>query len=77
MVEESTNEFNFFKLVKHIKKQKNNLEKKIIVEYKINLFDKFTLWEGVTYFIRHRLGFAILFTLRLVNSEQEVGHWTD
>ena len=40
MVEESTNEFNFFKLARHIKKQKNNLEDKIVLEYKINLFDK-------------------------------------
>ena len=29
MVEESTNEFNFIKLIKHIKKQKNNLEDKL------------------------------------------------
>ena len=43
MVEESTNEFNFFKLMKHIKKQKHNLEHKVILEYKINLFDKLAL----------------------------------
>ena len=43
MVEESTNEFNFFKLMKHIKKQKSKLEKKFVLEYKINLFDKLAL----------------------------------
>ncbi len=43
MVKESTNEFNFFKLIKHIKRHKNNLEKKIITEYKISLFDKIAL----------------------------------
>ena len=43
MVKESTSEFNFFKLIKHIKKQKNVLAKKIIVEYKISLFDKIAL----------------------------------
>ena len=43
MVEESTNEFNFFKLMKHIKKQKSKLEKKVVLEYKINLFDKLAL----------------------------------
>lgn len=43
MVKETTDEFNFFKLMRHIKKQKKNLEKKVIVEYKINLFDKLAL----------------------------------
>jgi len=43
MVKETTNEFNFFKLMRHIKKQKANLEKKIYLEYKINLFDKLAL----------------------------------
>lgn len=43
MVKESTNEFNFFKLLKHIKKGINNLEEKEKLEYKINLFDKLAL----------------------------------
>ncbi len=43
MVKETTNEFNFFKLMKHIKKQKAHLEKKIRLEYEINLFDKLAL----------------------------------
>ena len=43
MVKESTSEFNFFKLMRHIKKQKNNLEKKVYLEYEINLFDKLAL----------------------------------
>ena len=43
MVKESTNEFNFFKLMKHIKKQKATLEEKIRLEYEINLFDKLAL----------------------------------
>lgn len=43
MVKETTNEFNFFKLMKHIKKQKAHLEEKIRLEYEINLFDKLAL----------------------------------
>ena len=43
MVKESTNEFNFFKLMKHIQKQKSVLEKEIKLEYEINLFDKLAL----------------------------------
>lgn len=43
MVKETTSEFNFFKLMRHIKKQKKHLEKKILLEYKINLFDKLAL----------------------------------
>ena len=43
MVKETTSEFNFFKLMRHIKKQKNNLEKKVYLEYEINLFDKLAL----------------------------------
>lgn len=43
MVKESTAEFNFFKLAKHIKKQKDILSEKIRLEYKINLFDKLAL----------------------------------
>jgi len=43
MVKESTSEFNFFKLMKHIKKQKAVLDKESILEYKINLFDKLAL----------------------------------
>lgn len=43
MVKESTSEFNFFKLARHIKKQKNILSEKIKLEYKINLFDKLAL----------------------------------
>lgn len=43
MVKENTSEFNFFKLMKHIKKQKGHLEKKVKLEYEINLFDKLAL----------------------------------
>ncbi|MBQ8476325.1 LptF/LptG family permease [bacterium] len=43
MVKESASEYNFVKLIKHIKKNKNELEKQIIREYKINLFDKLAL----------------------------------
>jgi len=43
MVKETTAEYNFFKLMKHIKKQKQNLENKVYLEYKINLFDKLAL----------------------------------
>ena len=43
MVKESTSEFNFFKLLKHIKNQKQNLEKKVYLEYQINLYDKLAL----------------------------------
>lgn len=43
MVKESTAEFNFFKLMRHIQKQKKELEKKIKIEYEINLFDKLAL----------------------------------
>lgn len=43
MVKESTSEFNFFKLARHIKKQKHALEKKTKLEYQINLFDKLAL----------------------------------
>jgi len=43
MIEESTSEFNFFKLAKHIKNEKNNLTEKIKLEYQINLFDKLAL----------------------------------
>ncbi len=43
MVKETTNEFNFFKLLKHIQKNGINLEEKERLEYKINLFDKLAL----------------------------------
>jgi lipopolysaccharide export system permease protein len=43
MVKETTSEFNFFKLARHIKKQKNILSEKIRLEYKISLFDKLAL----------------------------------
>ncbi len=43
MVKESTAEFNFFKLMQHIKKEKRNLTEKIKLEYQINLFDKLAL----------------------------------
>ena len=43
MVKESTNEFNFFKLLKHIKTNTAELEEKERLEYKINLFDKLAL----------------------------------
>ena len=40
MVKETTSEFNFFKLARHIKKQ---TDAKVKLEYKINLFDKLAL----------------------------------
>ncbi len=43
MIKETTNEFNFFKLAKHIKKQSNVLTKKILLEYKVSLHDKVAL----------------------------------
>jgi len=43
MIKESTNEFNFFKLLKHINNKNINLEKEKRIEYKINLFDKLAL----------------------------------
>ncbi len=43
LVKESTNEYNFFKLMKYIKKEKPKLEKKLKLEYEINLFDKLAL----------------------------------
>ncbi len=43
MVKETTSEFNFFKLMKHIHKNGNDLEKKIKLEYEVNLFDKLAL----------------------------------
>lgn len=43
MVKETTSEFNFFKLARHIQKQKHILSEKIRLEYKINLFDKLAL----------------------------------
>ncbi len=43
MVKETTNEFNFFKLMRHIKRQRTKLEKKVRLEYEINLFDKLAL----------------------------------
>jgi lipopolysaccharide export system permease protein len=43
MVKESASEYNFFKLIKHIKKQQSNFTKKMLLEYKINLYDKIAL----------------------------------
>ena len=43
LVKETTSEYNFFKLMKHIENQKSNLEKKIKLEYEVNLFDKLAL----------------------------------
>ncbi len=43
MVKETAAEFNFFKLLRHIQKQKAKLEKKVKLEYEINLFDKLAL----------------------------------
>ena len=43
MVKETTNEFNFFKLLQHIKNNTADLEEKERLEYKINLFDKLAL----------------------------------
>lgn len=43
MVKETTSEYNFFKLMRHIHKKKKNLEEKIRLEYEINLYDKLAL----------------------------------
>ena len=43
MVKETTNEFNFFRLMRHIKRNSGNLTKKILIEYKVNLYDKLAL----------------------------------
>lgn len=43
MVKESSAEYNFFKLMRHIQKQKKKLEEKIKIEYEISLFDKLAL----------------------------------
>ncbi len=43
MVKETTNEFNFFKLMRHISKNKKYFKKKELLEYKVNLFDKLAL----------------------------------
>ena len=45
MVKESTSEYNFFKLMKYIKKLRKSadVEKSVVLEYSINLFDKLAL----------------------------------
>lgn len=43
MVKETTSEFNFFKLLRHIKNRRHSLERKTLKEYEINLFDKIAL----------------------------------
>lgn len=43
MVKETTDEFNFFKLARHIQRQKSKIEKNLLLEYKISLFDKLAL----------------------------------
>ena len=60
MVKETTAEFNFFKLMRHIKKQKNQLSNKIRLEYKINLFDKLAL--PVTTFALALIGIPLAIT---------------
>ena len=60
MVKESTSEFNFFKLAKHIKKEKENLTEKIKLEYQINLFDKLAL--PVTTFALALIGVPLAIT---------------
>lgn len=60
MVKESTDEFNFFKLAKYIKKQKGSLDEKIRLEYKINLFDKLAL--PVTTFALAIIGIPLAIT---------------
>ena len=43
MVKETASEFNFFKLAMHIRRNAAQLEKKILFEYKVNLYDKIAL----------------------------------
>ena len=43
MVEEKTSEYSFFKLLKHIKQHSSEMTKKILLEYKVDLFDKIAL----------------------------------
>ena len=60
MVKETTSEFNFFKLARHIKKQKNILSEKVQLEYKINLFDKLAL--PITTFALALIGIPLAIT---------------
>ena len=60
MVKESTAEYNFFKLMRHIQKQKKNLEEKLKLEYEINLFDKLAL--PVTTFALAIIGIPLAIT---------------
>ena len=43
MVRETASEYNFFKLMHHIKKYKSSLKEKLKLEYEINLYDKLAL----------------------------------
>lgn len=43
LVKETTNEYNFFKLMRHIAKNKSEFKKKELLEYKVNLVDKLAL----------------------------------
>ena len=43
LIKESANEFNFFKLLRHIRKNALTLAEKEKLEYKVNLFDKLAL----------------------------------
>ena len=60
MVKESTAEYNFFKLMRHIQKQKKNLEEELKLEYEINLFDKLAL--PVTTFALAIIGIPLAIT---------------
>ena len=60
MVKETASEFNFFKLMRHIQKQKKHLEKKERLEYEINLFDKLAL--PVTTFALALIGVPLAIT---------------
>ena len=60
MVKETTNEFNFFKLLNHIRYNTGNLEEKERLEYKINLFDKLAL--PITTFALALIGIPLAIT---------------
>ena len=43
MIRETAREFNFFKLMKYLKKEGKNFDKSILLEYEVNMFDKLAL----------------------------------
>ena len=60
MFKETTNEYNFFKLLYHISKNRSSIKKDEILEYKVNLFDKLAL--PVTTFALAIIGIPLAIT---------------